>query len=213
MEAEATWVDLAFALDAATGCQIATDYALMLAQSITRMLPWWSTEPNAGVHPLKGLSACGGALLIGGRTQLMLRIPETRVLDCAQLAGQAIDLGTNDLGTNLGKTIRLGEPRARALLAHPVVYSSCVSTGCDNEAEFVSYVRQALDSLNIGGQQIVGKQSTLQAASGRIVGFSLMVAGLSLENSLHVQQQGLGHHRALGCGLFVPHRSINAVGL
>jgi len=208
MEAEVVWVDLAFALDAATGCQIANDYALMLAQSIRRLLPWWSTEPNAGVHPLKALSACGGALLIGGRTQLMLRVPETRVVDCAQLAGQAIDLGTN-----LGKPIRLGEPRVRALLAHPVIYSSCVSTGCDNEAEFVSYVRQALDTLNISGQQIVGKQSALQAESGRIVGFSLMVAGLSLENSLRVQQQGLGHHRALGCGLFIPHRSINAVGL
>ncbi len=202
--AEQRWVDLTFPLHAARGRQIAADYALLLAQSITRILPWWATEPDVGVHPLKGLSACGRSWLIGGRAQLMLRVPEARVLDCTPLSGLEIDLEG---------TVQLGEARPRELLAHPVVYSGCVSTGNSDEAGFVSFVRGALDGLNIDSQEIVGRQSALRADGGRIVGFSLMLAGLSVDDSLRVQQHGLGQHRSLGCGVFIPHRSINAVGL
>lgn len=203
-DAETTWVDLTFPVSAAQGGQVASDYARRLAQGIVRILPWWSTEQNAGVHPLKGLSSCGGSLLVGGRTHLTLRIPESRVDDCAQLAGREIDLE--------GK-IALGTPRLRALLAHPVVYSSCVASGDDDEAGFLAYAKETLESMGIESQMIVGKQSVMLTDSGSTVGFSLMIAGLSIENSLRIQQKGLGMHRSLGCGIFVPHRSINAVGL
>lgn len=202
--AEDLWIDLSFPVHAAQGRQITSDYPLTLAQCVARILPWWTTEPNAGVHPLKGMSACGQTWLIGGRTRLTLRIPEARALDCAQLAGQEI---------NLDGKITLGEPRTRSLLAHPVIYALCVISGDDQEASFVSYIRDVLDTLGISGQEIVGKKRVLQSDNGSIVGFSLMVAGLSLKDSIRVQQRGLGFHRSLGCGIFVPHRSINAVGL
>ena len=202
--AEDLWIDLTFPVFAAQGHQITSDYPLALAQCVARILPWWPTEPNVGVHPLKGMSACGRTWLIGGRTHLTLRIPETRAVDCAQLAGQEIDLDG---------IIKLGPPRSRSLLAHPVVYSGCVTTGDDDEVSFVSYVRNVLDTQGISGQEIVGKKSILISESGSVVGFSLMVAGLSLKDSIQVQQQGVGLHRSLGCGIFIPHRSINAVGL
>jgi CRISPR-associated protein Cas6 len=152
------------------------------------------------------MSVCGQTWLIGGRTHLTLRIPETRVLDCAKLAGQKIDLNGE---------IMLGKPHSRSLLAHPVIYSACVSTGDEEESGFVSYVRHVLDTLDIGGQEIVGKKRILQLDkdNGSVTGFSLMLAGLSLNDSIRVQQRGLGQHHSLGCGIFVPHRSINAVGL
>ncbi len=40
---------------------------------------------------------------------------------------------------------------------------------------------------------------------------SLMVAALSADASLALQQRGLGDGRLLGCGLFVPHKGIEAV--
>jgi hypothetical protein len=39
-----------------------------------------------------------------------------------------------------------------------------------------------------------------------------MLHGLGAADSLAVQEAGLGAHRALGCGLFVPHKSVVAVG-
>ena len=37
---------------------------------------------------------------------------------------------------------------------------------------------------------------------------SLMLAGLTLEQSLLLQQSGLGAGRKFGCGLFIPHKDI-----
>jgi hypothetical protein len=38
-----------------------------------------------------------------------------------------------------------------------------------------------------------------------------MVADLEAEESVALQQQGLGQGRMLGCGLFVPHKGIDTV--
>jgi hypothetical protein len=39
-----------------------------------------------------------------------------------------------------------------------------------------------------------------------------MLHGLKRAESVAIQESGLGLHRLLGCGLFVPHKSIAAVG-
>jgi hypothetical protein len=39
-----------------------------------------------------------------------------------------------------------------------------------------------------------------------------MLSGLNAAQSLRVLRQGVGPHRLLGCGLFVPHKSAAAVG-
>jgi hypothetical protein len=46
---------------------------------------------------------------------------------------------------------------------------------------------------------------------GSIFTRSLMVADLEPEQSVHLQQVGLGEGRTIGCGLFIPHKGIKAV--
>ena len=41
---------------------------------------------------------------------------------------------------------------------------------------------------------------------------TLVLHGLSTADSLLAQQRGVGLLRKLGCGVFVPHKSIAAVG-
>ncbi|PIV74684.1 MAG: hypothetical protein COW56_04530, partial [Rhodocyclales bacterium CG17_big_fil_post_rev_8_21_14_2_50_68_7] len=45
----------------------------------------------------------------------------------------------------------------------------------------------------------------------RFAGFGLMLHGLSPEDSLRMQSSGLGTNRTLGCGIFIPHKSIAPV--
>jgi hypothetical protein len=48
--------------------------------------------------------------------------------------------------------------------------------------------------------------------SGQVVNtFSLMLHALPPDQSLRLQHHGLGVHRLLGCGIFVPHKSAAAV--
>ncbi|MBV5275414.1 MAG: type I-MYXAN CRISPR-associated protein Cas6/Cmx6, partial [Lamprocystis purpurea] len=48
--------------------------------------------------------------------------------------------------------------------------------------------------------------------NGAITTRSLLLAGLKPDESLRLQQQGLGLHRLMGCGIFIPHKGIDAVG-
>ena len=50
--------------------------------------------------------------------------------------------------------------------------------------------------------QIEGKQVQTQ---------SLMIDGLKVEESIRLQQEGLGEGQKHGCGIFLPHKGIDAV--
>jgi hypothetical protein len=40
---------------------------------------------------------------------------------------------------------------------------------------------------------------------------SVMLADLETEEAVLLQQQGIGQHKKIGCGLFIPHKGIKAV--
>ena len=58
---------------------------------------------------------------------------------------------------------------------------------------------------------ICGKRQTLQSASGPIHGYSLMLHDVPPHKSLQLQDEGMGRNRLLGCGIFIPHKSIAPV--
>lgn len=194
------WVDLAYPV---TGGSVARDYAVALYRALRSAAPWLDEEPLAGVHPIHGLTPCGGAYLVGGRTRLTLRVPASRVAACESLQGRALALPD---------PLRVGRARARDLLAHPVLHARLVITGADEESAFAADIARAVDELGLDCETIVGRRGELRLESGRWTGFSLMLHGLSPSDSLRAQAHGIGLHRKLGCGLFVPHKSVAAVG-
>jgi hypothetical protein len=82
----------------------------------------------------------------------------------------------------------------------------------DDEIEFLERCTSLLAARGMKPQLITGKARELRTAQSVLRGFSLMLHGLGAADSLAVQEDGLGAHRALGCGLFVPHKSVVAVG-
>ncbi len=40
---------------------------------------------------------------------------------------------------------------------------------------------------------------------------SIMIADLRAEESVRLQQEGIGPMRHMGCGIFIPHKGIDAV--
>lgn len=193
-------LDFAFAL---TGDTIAPDYGDALYRALAAALPWIDEEPLAGVHPIRGLTACAGRLLVGGRTRLVLRLPRERADACAGLRGARLELPA---------PLQVGPFTQRELLPYPVLHSHLVVTGAAEEGDFLEDIARATAELGIKGEAIVGRRGALRAAAQRFDGFSLMLHGLTPEDSLRAQRYGIGLHRMLGCGLFVPHKSIAAVG-
>jgi CRISPR-associated protein Cas6 len=193
-------LDIAFAI---AGEMIDREYSYALHRALARALPWLTDEPLAGVHPIKGLTACAGGLIIGGRTRLVLRAPSARAEECSDLQGKVLELPA---------PIRIGRSSRRELLPYPVLYSRLVVTGAEDEGQFLADIEGAKAALEVDGESIVGRRSEVRVGERQFIGFSLMLHGLTPGDSLRVQELGLGQHRMLGCGVFVPHKSIAAVG-
>lgn len=194
------WLDLSYGV---SGANLARDYPQPLYRALLQVAPWLEDEPHAGVHPLRGLTPCADSLLIGGRAQLVLRVPLGRAGACGSLPGRTLALP---------QPIQLGALRARDLLAYPVLHARLVVTGAEDEAQFAADVARALAELGLICETIIGRRSALQLANRQTTGFSLMLHGLSAADSLLAQTHGIGRHRKLGCGLFIPHKSVAAVG-
>ena len=61
-------------------------------------------------------------------------------------------------------------------------------------------------------KMLCGKEDKLRVDDGELVTRSLMIAELTIEESMLLQQQGLGTHRLMGCGIFLPHKDISEIG-
>lgn len=199
MESADDMIDVAFALE---GHTLPHEHRFALADALQAALPWLAGAPHAGVHRLNVVRGGGADDLVSRRTRLTLRVPRERAQAATALAGMSLQLGAHRL--------RAGRVRTRELLPHGTLYAALVASDADDEAEFLRNVQKELDALGVRGQPVCGRWQSAEA--GRLRGCSLMVTGLDTAQSLALLRQGIGPHRRLGCGLFVPHRSAAAVG-
>lgn len=210
-EVRSTMVDLAYALDAPQGGAVPFDYRTVLAHALQARMPWLAQTPGAGVHRLRLVPGGGGQALLARRTRLVLRLPRERLAQARDLEGATLMLGEHAL--------KVGAMQARELLPWGTLYAHIVAFGAvgaavaetaPDEAAFMAEVDEALRRLGVACRTICGRHQVLQA--GALQGYSLMLDSLSAPHSLRLLEQGIGGHRRLGCGLFVPHKSAAAVG-
>jgi CRISPR-associated protein Cas6 len=194
-------VDVAFALE---GVSLPRDHAQALAEALAAHLPWLAGHPTAGVHPVKLVPGGEPVAWLSQRARLLLRVPQAREAELAALAGRTLGVG--------GSTLRLGAPKSHALLPHGTLYAYFVAAADDDEVAFMRGVDADLAALGISCRTVCGKRQEKGTAPAMLVGFSLMLHGLNATDSLTLQRLGLGPHRGLGCGVFVPHKSAAAVG-
>lgn len=194
-------IDFVFDLHGRT---MALDYADRLWRELVERLAWLVDEPGAGVHPLAGVSAGDVELYLTRRARLALRLPASRAEAVDALAGHRLDLGGE---------VGIGAVRQRRLSPAGVLYSSFVSVGEMEERPFLERCRADFAALGIRATQLVcGRSRRSAGQDGEWRGFSLMIAGLGPEASLAIQRAGIGSGRGRGCGIFVPHKSVAAVG-
>ena len=100
---------------------------------------------------------------------------------------------------------------ARPLRPWATLHAQQVAAGTGDEAAFQDEVAASLRALGVACQFITGRRQTVAAGAREIAGFSVVLHGLTPEGSLRVQAEGMGGDRGLGCGIFVPYKSIAAV--
>jgi CRISPR-associated protein Cas6 len=180
------------------------DHAWALYQGLLTLAPWIAGEEVIGIHPVLGIHTGGGEMILNHRAKLVIRCPAERLDDLAKLEGQAFILANH--------TLNLGKSRVKPLTLHTPLYAHTVCTGSEDEMTFTQDVIRILDTMNINTRFICGRPQKFFDGAKIATGYSLMLHGLPIEHAIRVQQQGLGLHRKLGCGIFIPHKSITAVG-
>jgi CRISPR-associated protein Cas6 len=198
---DANFVDLAFSL---TGGRLPRDHSTALWRAISRALPWLEEEERAAILPIRAASVSDGSLAVNRHSRLLMRLPEARVRAALALCGTALEIDDAQ--------VKVGKAMTRALIAHGTLYAHRVACPAADESAFVRDVAEGLAALAFGGDFICGRRTAARGPGGEVVGFSLMLTGLRPAESLRVQVAGLGPHRKLGFGVFVPHRSTAAVG-
>ena len=192
--------DVQFDLD---GKAVPEDHGEALLEALAPHLPWLAETPLAGIHPIHGASTGHGTLVINRRAKLVLRLPTEKAAAAAALCQQSIDLGCGP--------IRIGALKEKPLMPFGYLYAPLVNMGTSVEADFLAAARAAFDALGVQGGLIPGKHRRMRTPQGEISGYSLMLHDVTLEQSITVQETGIGQHRLLGCGVFVPHKSIKEV--
>lgn len=113
------------------------------------------------------------------------------------LSGKAIQLG--------GDTLRIGIPQPHALVPAPNLYAHlATSRNGQDEARFDAEIARQMDALGIRGQVQRGQRRTFTIKDKKVVAHSLLVTELTAEESIRLQEAGLGGRRKVGCGIFLP---------
>ena len=82
-----------------------------------------------------------------------------------------------------------------------------------DEMEFLAEIKAALDEMGIQPKKMLcGREAVLETDEGSLATRSLMIAELTFDESILLQQQGLGSFRWMGCGIFIPHKGIAEIG-
>ena len=198
---DAAVTDIHFELD---GVLLPRDHGHALFLELSRLLPWLAGEELAAVHHIHGAETGKDDLLIlNRRAKLVVRIPASREADLLTLTGQTIEVG--------GYKLTIGKGKTKPLMRHTPLYAHCVTTGSEDEEAFTRDVIRILDELKITTRFICGRRQSIATGAGVVYGYSLMLNDLPVDQSILMQQRGMGDNRKIGCGIFIPHKSANAL--
>ncbi len=202
-------VDLSFRIQCKA---LPVDHGWALSQTVLQQIPWLSEEPLAALHQILVAESGNGwlspdngnALLYPSRrTRLTLRLPKQRVDESIT----ALDGTTLEMEP---APITLSKPEIQKLSKLTTLYTrfAIFATG-ESEEQFLDRIRQELAAREIYPRKMVcGRKNLINVGSKTITTHSLMMADLTPKEALQLQQKGLSEGKDFGCGLFLPHKTV-----
>lgn len=190
------------------------DHAYLLSQALFKYLPWLK-QVNAGVFDISVADGNGwkqnhesGFYYPSKRSKLSIRIPKERLEDVAILAGKTLDL--DDYGIDVVKALK-----PKLMSDMPIIFAKHIAY--DENASEEVFLQSSFAQLQALGIQpkkmMAGLKRKITTPRGVIHTRSLMVADLRKAESVKLQAIGIGKHRMLGCGLFLPQKSIKSINV
>jgi CRISPR-associated protein Cas6 len=218
-------IDLALSIEGAT---IPLDYGYDLFSALCRVVPELHGDQRIGVHPIRGIRQEPKRLTLVPQSRLRLRMPIEEIATYLALVGTEIDLDGSRLRVGVprmvpgpdGKLHAVEAIRVEQLRPSSELSSRLVTIGQISESSaFKESLRRQLAGLGVAAEPSFldstdplhrggPARRVLRIKQRKIVGYPIRISGLTAEESLIVQESGLGSRRRMGCGLFVPMPSV-----
>ena len=202
--------DLVFRL---RGQTLDIDHAYALSRALREQLDAETCE-RIGVHGVRLAGSGNGwnrpqeidaEIPLSRRSRLEIRVHRDDSDAVRRISNRRLELGR--------QAVEIGDCSVRMLSSLGTVHARAVC--CDAEQTEEEFLQQVADELLAMGievsKMICGKSGRVRTDDGEIFTRALLVADLKPEESVRLQQRGIGAGRLLGCGLFVPHKGIDAV--
>lgn len=195
-------VDLYFHVQ---GKQVPVDHGYALYGAISRTFQalqnsseenWLHSADNVGLLALRGSYQGSGKLLLNQRARFGLRLPAALIPKALPLAGKRLDLN--------GDKLLVGVTTTEALIPAATLYAHIVTTkNGEDETRFDAEIQRQLEELGIKGKPTRGPRRIVTIKDKKVVAHSLLVSELTADESIRLQEQGLGGRRKMGCGVFI----------
>ena len=202
--------DLLFRL---RGKSLDIDHAHALSLALRQQLDA-DTCARIGVHGVRLAESGNGwsrpeqadaELPLSRRSRLVIRVHRDDSDAVRQISHRELKLGR--------QAVEVGDCSVRLLSSMGTVYARAIC--CEQEQSEADFLQQVANELKTMGievtKMICGKTGQVRTGDETLFTRALMVADLKPEQSVRLQQQGIGNQHMLGCGLFVPHKGIDAV--
>jgi len=201
------------------GNNLPADHGYHLFSSIAKLIPEVHDNEEIGVFSIPGQLNGNRIINLNEKSCLTLRIPAEMIKLFLSLSGKTLNVD--------GYNIIVGVPHTKALIPAARLYSRIVIIkGFMDPEGFIGAVKRQLEEMEIKGlpflveqnqvaernkDKTVGTKSpylrrTIKVRDKNIVGFALRVVDLTAEESIKLQECGIGGRRRFGCGIFIPDR-------
>lgn len=189
-------IDLAFKL---MGTRIPVDHGYALFSAVNRLVPELHDAQDIGLHPIRGRFDGNGCLVLSPASRFVIRIPDDRILEFLKLAGKTLEVD--------GNRFRVGVPEVWALRPATALFARLVTIKGFMEAEtFIEAAERQLETMGVMAALQLGERRTFRIKDKQVVGFEMLATELDAEDSIKLQEIGIGGRRRMGCGVFVPFR-------
>ena len=208
-------VDLVFDIQCR---ELPVDHANNLSRALAELLPQLNQDPRLGVHAVHLAGSQNGwerpdpklgqKLILSRSTKLTLRVPKEQ-LQQVQDALHGADLDID------GCALRIGKSKAKKLSSQGTIFSRYVVLEPGEDSDENAFLQRIVAQLGEQGirvkKALCGMTSSVAGPDGPVQTRSIMIADLRPEESIRLQQEGIGPMRHMGCGIFIPHKGIDAV--
>jgi CRISPR-associated protein Cas6 len=209
-------IDLSFRI---SGESVPLDHGYLLYSSISKMDPNLHQADWLGIHPINGIPAAPGRLGLTQWSRLGFRIPADNIASVIRLAGKRLALSYGGRRSSL----TIGLPEVYLLKPAANLFSRYVTIKLSqtektnqppNREMFSDAIRAQLERMTVRGDVWIDdardshdreySRRVIHIKQKAIICYSVSVRNLSEEDSLRLQEIGVGGRRRMGCGLFIP---------